>query len=470
MEKFFNHIAAKFNAMDSLTKAIFIAFLLLAITTGIIAFTFVRNLTASMTILDLPGAPVLENSSAGEGKTPDEGQADLTLMQPTTEPWDGISRVTILILGLDYRDWLERPETPRSDTMILVTLDPANNTIGMLSIPRDIWVNVPSFGYYKINEAYFLGESYHLPGGGPALAIKTVEHFIGVPIQFYAQIDFNAFMSFIDEIGGIIITPEQDIEIEEFAKHYEQVLKAGQQYTLPGSLAISYARDRHTGDGDFGRAKRQQQVIIAIRDRILQYHEMPKLIKKAPTLYNELSTGIRTNLNLQQAIQLASLAMQVPLENIQKDIIDANMIIQARSPDGLSILIPIPDRIRMLRDKIFATGGAAGPIAIPGENSTLVCDEAAKVLVQNGTLTSGLAERTAEYLREQGIDATNGNVDQTYGATQIFIYSAKPHTVAYLANLMKVAPTNIWNKFDPNAGIDISVILGSDWLNNNPLP
>jgi LCP family protein required for cell wall assembly len=464
MKSLLSQIITKFRAMDSLTKSIFIVLLVLAITTSVLAFIFIRNLTTTMSILDLPGAPVLEDINAGE-----EQQTEFASIQPAAEPWDGVSRVTILILGLDYRDW-KADDTPHSDTMILVTLDPLSDTMGMFSIPRDMWVNVPSFGFYTINTAYFLGESYNLPGGGPALAVETVEKFLGVPVHFYAQIDFGAFIQFIDEIGGILITPDQNVEVEEFGKDYEHVLVAGQQYTLPGVLALSYARNRYAGGSDIERAKRQQQVIMAIRDRILQYDQLPTLISKAPALYQQLSEGIRTNMNLQQAIQLAPLVFQIPTENIKKGVIGPNMFYEKilSGPNAKQILIPISNQIRLLRDDIFATG-AAGPIAVPGENSTLVIEEAAKVLVQNGTQVSGLASRTTEYLRSQGIDATEGNIDQT-GATQIIIYNAKPYTVAHLASLMNVASTNIQNRFDPNVGIDIAIILGSDWANNNPLP
>ncbi len=73
---------------------------------------------------------------------------------------------------------------------------------GMLSIPRDLWVEIPGFGFNRINTAYTYGESNRLPGGGPGLAVKTVESVIGVPIQYYAVIDFSAFERMIDEIGG----------------------------------------------------------------------------------------------------------------------------------------------------------------------------------------------------------------------------------------------------------------------------
>lgn len=82
-------------------------------------------------------------------------------------PWDGAGRVTLLLLGVDYRDWEAQTEASRSDTMILLTLDPQTKTAGILSIPRDLWVSIPGFQHGKINTAYYLGDAYQLPGGGP---------------------------------------------------------------------------------------------------------------------------------------------------------------------------------------------------------------------------------------------------------------------------------------------------------------
>ncbi len=431
-------------------------------------YGFVSDFIKEVTILDLPGAPVID-SAMGEEENTSEEQLTETLGQPTVEPWDGVSRVNLLFLGLDYRDW-EAGETPRSDTMILFSVDPVSNTAAMLSIPRDMWVNIPGFGYYKINEAYFLGESGHLPGGGPALAVETVEQFLGVPIQYYAQVDFSTFIEFIDEIGGVLITPTADVKVEEFGSEYQQILKAGEQYTLPGSLALSYARDRYaTADADFGRAQRQQQVVTAIMDRVTQYNQLPTLIANAPTLYASLSSGIRTNLDLPELIKLGSLVLDIPSEKIQKEVIGTDMVLLAKSPDGLSILKPIPDKIRELRDRLFSTGGALGPIATASAGSTIVRDEAASVAVQNGTLEPGLSGQAVEYLRQQGINAVEANADQVGNPTTIYVYNSKPHTTAYLASLMSVASTNIHFSYDPTFGVDIVVIVGSDWAANNPL-
>jgi len=200
--------------------------------------------------------------------------------------------------------------------MILLTLDPITNTVGILSIPRDMWVKIPGFDYAKINTAYFLGEINHLPGGGPGLAVETVEQFLGVPINYYAQIDFNAFVRFIDEIGGIYLVVEEPITVSIIGSNKKVHLEPG-EVTLPGDIALAYARNRSTEGGDFDRAARQQQVIRAIRKRIISFEMLPKLVTRAPALYRDLSSGISTNMTLEEVIKLAWLAIKVPEENIK---------------------------------------------------------------------------------------------------------------------------------------------------------
>jgi polyisoprenyl-teichoic acid--peptidoglycan teichoic acid transferase len=180
------------------------AAVLLALVGSFFGFRVSRQVVAENATFALPGDPVIRQPGAIEDG--DElPEVIIGADLPTPDPWDGVSRVNLLVMGLDFRDW-EAGDTPRTDTMIVLTIDPLNNTAGMISIPRDLWVSIPGFENAKINTAYYLGEVYNLPGGGPGLAARTVEELLGVPIHYYAQIDFQAFVDFIDHIDGVKVT------------------------------------------------------------------------------------------------------------------------------------------------------------------------------------------------------------------------------------------------------------------------
>jgi len=396
---------------------------------------------------------------------------DPSFSQPELTPWDGAGRVTILLLGLDYRDWSQSEGASRSDTMMLLTLDPLTKTAGILSIPRDLWVSIPGFKHGKINTAYYLGDAYKLPGGGPGLAVETVEQLLGVPIHYYAQIDFNAFVRFIDEIGGVKIDVPEAITVDLIGSGYQtkKTLKPGRQ-VLPGAWALAYARARYTQGGDFDRAGRQQQVILAIRDRILRWKMLPTLVTKAPSLYKELSSGIRTNLSLDDAIKLAVSANEIPEKNIKRGLIDKGNVHFGFSPDGLSILIPIPDEILELRDNIFASSGSLAPLTEGGVEKKMQAENA-KIGIYNGSNSQDLAIRTADYL--SGVDANItiiGDADQSYANTVVIDHTGNPYTLAYLKDILRISPYRIYIEFDPSSPIDVKLFLGNDWAANNLLP
>jgi polyisoprenyl-teichoic acid--peptidoglycan teichoic acid transferase len=451
--------------------------IVLAIVAATVAFIIGRELALFGTGLSFLNTPeIMTTNSAGvlvnaEG-TPviDEfiqGAPD-RIDNLELAPWDGASRVTVLLLGLDYRDWDAEDKYSRSDTMILLTLDPLTKSAGILSVPRDMWVAIPGFKHGKINTAYYLGDAYKLPGGGPALAVKTVESFLGVPINYYAQIDFDAFVKFIDEIGGVKITVPEPITIDLLGSgpSTKKNLKPGEQ-VLPGDHALAYARARYTEGGDFDRATRQQQVIMGIRDRVLDFNLLPGLVTKAPTLYKELSSGIRTNMTVDQVIRLALLAQSVPDENIQRGVLGEKYVLFARSPDNLSILIPLPDKIHELRDQIFAASGALNP-ATPGDAAERMRAEAPKISLYNGTNDESLESKTREWLSTKGaIVSQAGNTSTTYPATTIIDYTGNPFTVKYLVETMGINHFRIRRDFIPDNPIDIELILGNDWRQNS---
>lgn len=456
-----------------LLLALLAAFLLAVGLTSYLTFIAVRDLVTSWELTSLPGIAIRAGQSpSSAGGTISDLQTPLQPVGgPTPQPWDGASRVSVLIMGLDYRDWLAGEGAPRSDTMILLTLDPLARTAGILSIPRDLWVNIPGFQYGRINTAYSLGEAYKYPnGGGPGLAMATVEELLGVPIDYYALIDFNAFVRFIDEIGGIKVNIQEPIVVDPLGDNNTKKLKPGVQ-VLPGDLALAYARTRKTEGGDFDRAQRQQQVIMAIRDRILSLNMLPTLISKAPILYQELSSGVRTNLTLEQAIKLAWLAQQIPDDKIKRGVIGPpDQVLLVKSPQGDDVLKPITDKIRLLRDEIFFDQQYLSPAAANMSPIDLVKAEAPKVTVLNGTTTPGLAARTMDYLQTQGIPATAGNADQLYTNTIIYDYTGKVYTLKYLMELMNIPSERLFSRYDPTSQVDVAVILGADWAANNPMP
>jgi LCP family protein required for cell wall assembly len=384
--------------------------------------------------------------------------------------WDGAERVTILIMGLDYRDWSAGGDGPsRTDSMMLLTVDPVAKTAGILSIPRDLWAVIPGFTPNKINTAYYFGELYKVPGGGPELARKTVEQTIGVPIDYYAQIDFSAFIRFIDLIGGVKIDVPTAITVDPLGNDTQpKNLKPGVQ-VLPGDVALAYARERHAAGGDFARAGRQQQIVLGIRDRILEFDLLPGLIANAPAIYAELSSGINTNLSLTDAIKLAVLAAQIDRSQIVHGVIGEQDIIYGRSPDDLAILIPIPDKIRALRDSIFTSSGALGPLT-PGSAEERVAAEAARIAIQNGSGDGDLGTRTQNFLNGLGAQVLQVNPATLVGQTILVDHTGNPYTLAYLAQLMGVPSTRIVHEFNPNSGIDVEIRLGSDWAGSNSIP
>jgi LCP family protein required for cell wall assembly len=393
------------------------------------------------------------------------------LSTPQLTPWDGVGRVTVLLLGLDYRDWQANEKYSRSDTMILLTLDPLNKTAGILSIPRDMWVAIPGFDHGKINTAYYLGDAYHLPGGGPGLAVKTVEQFLGVPINYYAQIDFDAFVQFIDEIGGVKIDVPNKITIDLLGagSQTKKTLQPGVQ-VLPGQWALAYARNRYTQNGDFDRARRQQQVIIGVRDRVLNLNMLPTLISKAPTLYAQLSSGIHTNLTIDDAIKLALLGKDIPKANIKQGVFDQNYVLYGWSPDNLSILLPIPDKIHLLRDEIFTGSGVFSPQAT-GNDQQRMQAEGGSLAVYNGSGVTGLAQRTADYLKSQGANVTQvAEAPKAYAATTLVAHTGEPYLMKYLVSLMGIQAGRVIFQYDPNNPAQVELFLGNDWAQNNTLP
>ncbi len=199
-------------------------------------------------------APVLDE----EGDPIPEAQLtppSLVEISPSLKPWDGAGRVTILVLGLDYRDWAPDEGASRSDTMILMTLDPLSKTAGIMSIPRYLWVAIPGFKNGKINTAYYLGDAYELPGGGPALAVKTVKELLVCRSIILPRSIFPLSSALSTRSGGwqSMFQKKSPLILLGGGFKTKKKLEPGRQ-VLPGEWALAYARARYTEGGDFDRA------------------------------------------------------------------------------------------------------------------------------------------------------------------------------------------------------------------------
>lgn len=443
-----------------------ILFSVAALGTAALTFAIVRDVVASRGEQTIPEftADQPEALQAVLPKAIDElsNQPLQPAGGPAPMPWDGDRPINVLVMGLDYRDWDSGEGAPRSDTMVLLALDPAERTAGMLSIPRDLWVKIPDFEPNKINTAYRLGEIYRVEGGGAGLAMRAVQTLLGMNIDYYALVNFKAFEQFIDEIGGVKVDIPADTKVDPVGPRLPRVLQPGVQ-VLPGYLALAYARARSTEGGDFDRAERQQQVILGIRNRLLDRRSLPALIRKAPLLYSTLASGVRTNLTLFQVIRLAWLARQVPEENIRRGVIGPNQATFSNVEDGQEILVPIPEAILFLRDEIFTNSGPIVPAVTETDRMSLIDAESASISLLNGTQTPGLAADATATLEEAGLtNITPGNASEIYSTTMMIDYSGNPNTVTYLTELLQIDPSKVYSRYDVASKYDIVILLGQD--------
>ena len=451
----------------------------------------VSSLVANWCLTPLPGTPTNNCTGSapvvGPTLAPGTQAVGATPVLPTDvvpapagvipDPWDGASRITVLVMGLDSSDLSisgDRIGPARSDSMILLTVDPQTNTAAMLSVPRDLWTNIPGFGYAKINTAYYDGDADKLPGGGPALAVKTVEQVMGVPIQYYAQIDFWAFRQLVDDLGKIDVNVPKKMIIDPEGAGNDHILLHQGMNTLSGEKALAYVRDRHTAGGDVDRSQRQQDVIIAIRNKVMDPANFPGFISHSTYLYNDIQAGVHTDMPLDVAVRLAVLMKDLPPQNIKHVVIDYTMVTLGNvMVDGTNenVMKPIPDKIRELRDQVFGSG-ALSPLAKGTDALDLAKQEGATVRVLNGTYTQGLANATADYLKGLGINVVGTDSANQFPSYSIVIdHRGRPYMLKYMQGLLHLTGGNqIISQYDPAAGADIDIILGADWAQNNPMP
>ncbi|MBI3244789.1 MAG: LCP family protein [Chloroflexi bacterium] len=446
-------------------------FLLATGVSALLIFTTVRDFVVALgpsgPNLNLPAGTTVANVTPGPNG-PGGGGQPVVIPPIQAQQWNGTDRVTVLVMGIDQRAG-ETDTAYRTDSMLLLTLDPVGRTAGMLSIPRDLYVEIPGFpDRDKITTANFKGDAYHLPGGGAQLAVDTVQLNLGIRVDFYVRVNFTAFESLVNQIGGIDINNPQEINDPEYPDccfGYDPFyLPAGQQH-LNGATALKFARTRHTTGDDFGRAERQQIVVMAVRDKLLSADNLPALIANAPQLLATLQGSYTTNLSPEQMLSLALLAKDIPRESITSAVIDQQYIADFyTTADNQQVLILNIEKFRELRDTMFYTP-LPPQLSVPNA-SGLLANEAARVEVQNGSLTPGLAASASDYLIAQGVNVVQvGNADRSdYASTIIIDYTGKPYTAKWLADTFHVSPSSILSGNNPGSQVDVRLILGADFV------
>ena len=442
--------------------AIILIYLIVTAVAAYVMFTRVRQSVAASDLL-----PDFTIDRSEEGESPNVERVE----GENLPVWTNTDRITALILGIDERAQ-EEEEFWRTDTMILATLDPVTMRVGVLSIPRDLWVHIPGYTENRINTAHMLGDAYEHPGGGPALAVETVEYNLGVEIDYYVRFNFLAFVELVDRIGGIDIVVPEDIDDPQYPDYkygYDPLYIEAGPHHFYGEEALKYARTRHSSGGDFDRARRQQQVITAIFDRVTTLNLLPQLALQAPDILSVLENSVKIDpkLQLDEVIALANLGTQVDPEAMSFRVIDERCTLFKITPDEMMILVPLRDKIREVRDEVFDLNSSNG-------QQDSVEEEAASILVLNGTTTSGLAYSVTQYLVASGINVSSyDNADrQDYDTSLLILNREKPLTSLKILSLLDLPQSVVVNGANPTAEYDVVLILGGDYadlqLNNKP--
>ena len=463
-----------------------ISVLIILIVSGLWIYKAVTDLVSSNVVTDYepnpgdnPTDPNKPNQTSDSGNTNSSSNSDKTgkttpvagaeedpnatannFILPT---WEGKERINMLLMGIDLR--CDEEGATHTDSMMLVSVDPVNYTAVALSLPRDTWVEIPTFGPDRINNAHYLGEISEYPGGGTGLAMQTVSNFLGIKIDDYITVNFQGFRDFINLIDGIELNVPEEIDDPTYPDEcygYDGFhVDAGVQ-NMNGPIALKYARTRATANGDIDRAGRQQAVMLAVRDKLMQFNMIPYLLPKAPSFWKTFQGNIKTSFTDKQLFALAMLVTEIEREDITTAVIDYNYLYNESTTDGRMVLVPNYDAIRELRESLFAP--VTPPTPMVKNLGVLMKKEKAEILLLNGTQTSGLAGTTRDYLQSKGFtiaEVGNANSSQ-YATSQIIDYGNHTNTVLYLNQLMGLPPLSAEYSDQP-ADYDITVIIGADW-------
>jgi LCP family protein required for cell wall assembly len=377
------------------------------------------------------------------------GMVSLPFMAPQAGAvaWNSSDPINILAMGVDQRT---PDESTRSDVMMVISIDPAHNAVRMVSIPRDLAVNVPGYGQLsKINAAFAMG-SPSIPGGA-AYAAFTVEQSLGIPINYWAVLNFNSFTHLIDALGGVNVTVDQNIDDPTYPAdvgygYSPFVISAGPHH-MDGATALRYVRERHAypGQEDQARIRHQQQLLAAVQSQALSVNTLFHL----PTILEALRATIQTDLpnNMLPVVGMLLLKNR----DVQHVYLDATSG-YAQECTGLdqgADLCPLP--------------ALWTEVATLFNNQPLL-DEHATVWVQNGTANGYEPGQVQALLKKCNVDvAGSGPADNDHHAhTAVIVNSAQPPAPYTARLLQQMFQARLITRSMPDVPAQLVLLLGND--------
>ncbi|MFA6017701.1 MAG: LCP family protein [Patescibacteria group bacterium] len=341
-------------------------------------------------------------------------------------------RVNVLLLGVSGAGHAGPQLT---DTMILASYKPSTNEVGMISIPRDLTVEIPGYGYRKINAVNALAEMNE-SGSGVTAAANTVQTIFGQTVDYAVRVDFNGFEEIVDDIGGIDVYIDQSFTdttypIDDVECNVTTVSFSEGWAHMDGKTALQFARSRHgdSGEGsDFARAARQQKILLAVKDRALSLNVLLNPAK----LNNIISTirkNVSTDMSLWEMMRLAEYVPKIDRNALATRVLDTapGSPLYSTMINGAYVILPRNEDWSDLKliaknifdDKPMVTSQEA---ALP---SSPTGSDGVRIEIQNGTPTFGLAARTAELLESSGftIALVSNAAERDYQKTMIFDYT-----------------------------------------------
>ncbi|MDD3480616.1 MAG: LCP family protein [Patescibacteria group bacterium] len=368
-------------------------------------------------------------------------------------------RVNVLLLGIGDEG---HAGNTLADTIIVASYDTASKSVSMISIPRDTYVQIPNNGYAKINSAHAYGEQQQ-EGTGPDTIVKVVEEVSGLPIHYYARVDFTGLSDIVDALGGVTVDVENSFCDYGYtrAAYYNPVCFDEGTQTMDGETALKYARSRKASGkegSDFARAKRQQNLLIAMKEKALST-ETTFNPGKVFSVLEALGNHIKTSVEMNEIARIYELARGVDTNAmIQKNLDPTTGLVAADSGAAGYILVPTAgmgnyDDIHEFFRNVFEG------VAIAKEN--------AKLSFLNGTWSTWNYTNLYDEMETSGYNIVEdgGTKIRNYTTTEITDYTngGKPETVRMLEEKFGVTA----KKAEPTTGqsYEIKVILGTDYNN-----